>query len=120
MEIVGVIAFIAIVLFIVLSSSFESKTLRVAMNALQITMHKFPESSAEYFPPPAIMKATLKSNFFPEQARASLQRDYGQVKAESAAYHLLDYVGHLFIQNSKPDMGGWCLAARDTLEAHVR
>ena len=85
-----------------------------------VRMHKFPESSEEYFPPPAIMKATLKSSFFPEQARASLQRDYGQVKAESAAYHLLDYVGHLFIQNSKPDMGGWCLAARDTLEAHVR
>lgn len=120
MEIIGVVAAIAIVIFFVFSSSFESKTLRIAMHALQVTMNKVPENSAEYFPPPSVMKAILKSNFSPEQAKASLQRDYGQAKPESAAYHLLDFVGHLFMQNSKPDMGSWCLAARDSLEAHVR
>lgn len=114
MEVIGFVVIVAVVVCVVRSNSFESKTFRLAMDALQKTTNAVPENSTEYFPPPGVMKATLKENFFPDQVKASLQRDYGQVKAEYAAYHLLDFVGHLFLQNSKPDMGAWCLAARDT------
>lgn len=115
----GILAVVVVLIFLVRSNSFESKTIKLAMDALQRTTNAVPESSAEYFPPPGVMKATLKENFFPDQMKSSLQRDYGVAKAEHAAYHLLDIVGHLFLQNSKPDMSAWCLAARDTLEAHV-
>ena len=94
-----------------LFSSFESKTIKIAMGALQETTNMVPENSTEYFPTPAEMKATLKANFFPEQMKASLKRDYGEAKPEYAAYHLLDILAHLFEQNSKRDMGMWCAHA---------
>lgn len=94
-----------------LFSSFESKTIKIAMEALRETTNMVPENSTEYFPTPAEMKATLKENFFPEQMKASLKRDYGDAKPEYAAYHLLDIVGHLFVQNSKRDIGMWCVHA---------
>lgn len=102
-----------------LFGSFKSKTIKIAMEALRKTMDSVPENSGEYFPPPAVMKATLNENFFPEQSKASLQRDYGVAKPEYAAYHLLDYLAHLFQQHSKKDMATWCGAARDTLTAQV-
>lgn len=114
----GILAIVVIVILLIPSNSFEPKAIRLAMDALQRTSSTVPESSAEYFPPPGVMKATLKENFCPSQMKLSLQRDYGAAKAEHAAYHLLDIVGHLFLQNSKPDMSTWCLSARDTLGAH--
>ncbi|MCP5163336.1 MAG: hypothetical protein H6999_10200 [Hahellaceae bacterium] len=100
--------------------SFESKTINIAMEALQKNVHVVPESSTEYFPPPEIIKATLKSNFFPEQSKRSLQRDYGVAKPEYAAYHLLDLVGRLFLQEMKPDMGAWFMAAKDSLRVYMK
>ena len=103
-----------------LFSSFESKTIKIAMEALAERTNMVPQNSTEYFPSQAEMKATLKENFFPEQMKASLKRDYGEAKPEYAAYHLLDILGHLFVQNSKPDMGSWCIHAslylRDQME----
>lgn len=107
------------VAFLGYSDSFESRTIRLAMDALRKTENTVPETSVEYFPSPKIMKATLMENFFPDQMKSSLRRYYGEVKAEYGAYHLLDYVGHIFIRSSKPDMGAWCLAGRDTLQPHV-
>lgn len=95
--------------------SFESKTIKIAMGALRKTTGAMPESSAEYFPPPAIMKATLKENFFPQQSKASLQKTYGFARPDYAAYYLLDYVGNLFMQHKKNDMAAWCMAAKDIL-----
>lgn len=100
-------------------SSFESKTIKIAMNALAETTNMVPQNSTEYFPSQPEMKATLKANFFPEQMKASLKRDYGVAKPENAAYHLLDIVGHLFDQNSKPDMAGWCFHASIHLDKQM-
>ena len=110
-----VIVAVIVLAFLMVASSFEPRTIRIAMNALKDTVDTFPEDSSEYFPPPTIVKATLQQNFFPQQMKMSLQRDYGVARPEDAAYHLLDIVGHLFKSNSNPHMAAWFLAARDSL-----
>jgi len=100
--------------------SYESKVIKVAMDALRVTVETVPEGSPEHFPPPAVMKATLKENFFPEQSKASMKKYYGEVKPELGAYHLLDYVGHLFKQHARPDMAEWCFVAKDTLRGYIK
>jgi len=99
-----------------LFGSFESKTIQISMEALQKNVNAVPQDSTEYFPAPPEIKATLKENFFPEQSKASLQRDYGVAKPEYAAYHLLDFISHLFMQNSRPHMGAWFMAASESLQ----
>lgn len=117
--VVGSIIGIIVVMKIVGIGSFRSHTIRVATNALRETIDAFPEDSTEYLPSEAIVKATLAENYDLTNINISIKKYYSKVSPELAAYHLLDYLEHLFKQNDRPHMAAWCLAAEKSLEHYV-
>ena len=122
MGIVGYIAAAVVTLLIIRSltaaNTFKSRTLRLAFEALRKNIDAFPEDSTEYFPPRSVIKATLAESFDFINPGQTLLRRYSTVTPELAAYHILDYVGHLF-DNERPNMASWCFAAKDSLEPDV-
>ncbi len=45
--------------------SYESKVIKVAMDALRVTAETVPEGSPEHFPPPGSNEGDAKREFFP-------------------------------------------------------
>ena len=94
---------------------FRTRTLKAAMNALRQTEAPVVDMQ-EYFPTPASIRAELGTQFDVMGVggwKKSLSANGGAATPERCAYHLLDYIGRLLQRDDCPNIGGWCLSARD-------
>ena len=119
MEVILYALLLIFVFFVIKNCTYRARTIRVAIKALQKTTDSFPEDSTEYFPPKHIIKATLEQNLNLEATKKALKPAYSNMSPEIEAYHLLDYVGKLFVHEKNPHMGQWHLAAKETLQKYV-